>query len=69
MNIKLGDTVRQIMPAPVQGVVTRKTFDDGLDKFQYFLKDAAGEEHYFDEGEIELVPATDATPATPGAAA
>lgn len=68
MNIKVGDTVRQIMPAPVQGVVTRKTFDDKRDGFQYFLTDAAGEEHTFDEGEVELVPAA-ATPATPGAAA
>lgn len=56
------------MPAPVQGVVTRKTFDDKRDGFQYFLTDASGEEHTFDEGEVELVPAA-ATPATPGAAA
>lgn len=63
---KLGDTVRQIMPKPIEGIVTKKTFDDTHDKFQYFLLDAEGQEHTFDEGEIEAVPQT---PATPGEAA
>ncbi len=60
---KLGDTVRQIMPKPVEGVVTKKTFDDTHDKFQFFLLDAEGQEHTFDQGEIEVVTATPGEPA------
>ena len=60
---KLGDTVRQIMPKPAEGVVTKKTFDDTHDKFQFFLLDAEGQEHTFDQGEIEVVTATPGEPA------
>ena len=60
---KLGDTVRQIMPKPIEGVVTKKTFDDTHDKFQFFLLDAEGQEHTFDQGEIEVVTATPGEPA------
>ena len=60
---KLGDTVRQIMPKPVEGVVTKKTFDDTHDKLQFFLLDAEGQEHTFDQGEIEVVTATPGEPA------
>lgn len=60
---KLGDRVRQIMPKPVEGVVTKKTFDDTHDKFQFFLLDAEGQEHTFDQGEIEVVTATPGEPA------
>jgi hypothetical protein len=66
MPIKLGTQVRQIMPAPVQGVVVSKTFNETTDSFQYLVETSAvpEESHVlaFNEGEVEEI-------ATPGAAA
>jgi hypothetical protein len=66
MTIKLGDTVRQIQPAPVTGTVVAKTFDQAGDRFQYLVETSTveGESHQlaFDEGQIEAI-------ATPGAQA
>lgn len=61
MSIKVGTPVRQIMPAPVEGVVISKTFNDdpALDCFQFIVEftDADGVAHQraFNEGQIEEV--------------
>jgi hypothetical protein len=72
MTIKLGTPVRQIQPAPIQGVVVGKTFNEAGDHFQFLVEytDADGAVHSrsFDEGQIEAAFA-DTDPATPGAAA
>jgi len=61
MAIKLGDTVRQIVPAPIQGVVIQKQFVEGTDSFQYLVEntDDAGQTHtrWFEASDIEGVAA------------
>lgn len=59
MPIKLGDTVRQIQPAPIQGVVVKKQFDESSDEFQFLVEgtNAQGEptSNWFNESQIEGV--------------
>ena len=57
--IKLGTAVRQVLPAPVEGVVVSKTFNQAGDHFQFVVEftDAENVVHQraFDEGQIEAI--------------
>ena len=59
MAIKLGTLVRQIVPAPVAGVVISKQFVEATDTFQYLVEspdtdgDGQPQTRWFNEGEIE----------------
>lgn len=57
--MKKGDTVRQVMPAPIQGVVVAKEFDDSIDEFRFLVSftDAEGstQERWFSESQVEAV--------------
>jgi hypothetical protein len=61
MAIKKGDTVRQIVPAPIQGVVTEKRFLEDGDTFQYCVEypdtdgDGQPQTRWFNETEIQGV--------------
>jgi hypothetical protein len=60
MGIKLGSTVRQIVPAPEAGTVVKKQFVEATDTFQFLVEyapDADGHaaSRWFEESEIELV--------------
>lgn len=59
MSIKLGTLVRQIMPAPVEGVVVSKTFNQAGDHFQFVVEYADADnvvhQRAFDEGQVEAV--------------
>lgn len=44
MGIKLGTPVRQIIPAPVAGIVVKKQFDEQADKFQVLVEWLSDEE-------------------------
>lgn len=63
MSIKLGATVRQIVPAPVVGVVVKKQFVEATDKFQYLVEspdsdgDGVPQTRWFEDGQIEQVEA------------
>ena len=54
---KKGDVVRQVMPAPIEGVVTGFSVDQetGVVLTMVEFKDASGEvaENYFQPGQIE----------------
>ena len=72
MTIKLGTAVRQIVPAPVEGIVVKKQFNEASDSFQYLVEspdsdgDGQPQTRWFEAHQIEAV---EAAPATPGAAA
>ena len=59
MPIKLGSTVRQVQPAPIEGQVVRKQFLEATDSFQYLVEwpdtdgDGAPQSKWFNEGEVE----------------
>lgn len=59
MSIKLGVTVRQILPAPVEGIVVSKQFVEATDSFQYLVEwpdtdgDGQPQSRWFDEHQIE----------------
>ncbi|MDP2323525.1 MAG: hypothetical protein Q8N51_05790 [Gammaproteobacteria bacterium] len=59
MSIKLGATVRQIMPAPIVGVVVKKQFVEATDSFQYMVEspdsdgDGVPQTRWFEESQIE----------------
>ena len=60
MAIKAGAVVRQVV-VPIQGVVTKKQFNESHDKMEYVVEWPAGpgespHSRAFLEGEIELVP-------------
>jgi hypothetical protein len=69
MPIKLGTSVRQIIPAPIAGTVIQKQFVEATDTFQYLVEsldtdgDGAPQTRWFEASQIEEIPAT------PGAAA
>ena len=60
MAIKLGATVRQIVPAPIQGVVVSKQFVEATDSFQFLVEwpdsdgDGQPQSKWFEESQIEL---------------
>lgn len=60
MSIKLGATVRQIVPAPIQGVVVSKQFVEATDSFQFLVEwpdtdgDGQPQSKWFEENQIEL---------------
>lgn len=62
MSMKLGATVRQILPAPVEGVVVSKQFVEASDSFQYLVEwpdtdgDGQPQTRWFDEHQITLTP-------------
>lgn len=64
---KLGDTVRQITPAPIAGIVVDKKFIAETDSFQFLVEspdsdgDGSPQTRWFEQDQIE--------PATPGATA
>lgn len=64
MSIKLGAAVRQIVPAPVVGVVVKKQFVETTDTFQYLVEspdtdgDGAPQTRWFDEDQIESTEVT-----------
>lgn len=59
MAIKLGATVRQIVPAPIQGVVVQKQFVEATDSFQFLVEwpdtdgDGQPQSKWFEESQIE----------------
>lgn len=54
-----GDTVRQIVPAPIQGVVISKQFNEDSDAFQLLVEfqtpDGLPTEAWFDESAVEVI--------------
>lgn len=59
MTPKLGDTVRQIVPAPIEGIVAKKQFNETSDQFEFLVEgvSATGDPQsgWFKESEIEGV--------------
>ena len=59
MAIKLGTSVRQVLPAPIEGQVVSKQFVEATDCFQYLVEwpdtdgDGVPQSKWFNEGEIE----------------
>lgn len=59
MTIKKGTPVRQIVPAPIIGVVIGKQFNEDTDKFQYLVEspdtdgDGQPQTRWFEEDQIE----------------
>ena len=59
--IKLGTPVRQIVPAPVEGVVVSKQFVEATDSFQYLVEwpdddgDGQPQTRWFDQHQIEVI--------------
>lgn len=59
MSIKLGASVRQIVPAPIQGVVVSKQFVEATDSFQFLVEwpdtdgDGQPQSKWFEENQIE----------------
>lgn len=63
MTIKTGAAVRQIQPAPLQGAVVERRFNESEEQMEYHVTSADGAvDRWFLESQIE-----DVTPATPGA--
>lgn len=59
MTIRVGDSVRQVLPAPIQGTVASKQFNEQADAFEFLVEgtSATGEPQsgWFKESEIEGV--------------
>jgi hypothetical protein len=61
MAIKKGDTVRQILPAPITGTVIEKRFLEDSETFQYQVEspdtdgDGQPQTRWFNENEIQGV--------------
>ena len=56
LHIKIGQTVREIQPAPVEGVVTDAILDNGVIKYKVEWEDADGPQaHFYAEDAIEVV--------------
>jgi hypothetical protein len=59
MAIKLGTKVRQIVEAPIEGVVINKTFNEQGDHFQFIVEfvDADGVAHQraFNDDQVEEI--------------
>ena len=59
MSIKLGTPVRQIVPAPIAGVVIDKQFIAATDSFQYLVEspdtdgDGQPQTRWFEEDQIQ----------------
>lgn len=55
---KKGDTVRQIVPAPIEGVVVGKQFNEDSDMFQLLVEfqtlDGSTTQTWFDESAVEI---------------
>lgn len=59
MTIALGATARQIVPAPIQGAVVERNFNESIGEMQYRVEsdDGAGNvrSNWFTESQIEAV--------------
>jgi hypothetical protein len=59
MPIALGATVRQIVPAPIEGAVIERNFNESLGEMQYRVEsdDGAGNvrSNWFVESQVEAV--------------
>lgn len=59
MTIRLGDTVRQVLPAPIQGTVVKKQFNESTDSFEFLVEGTSAEGEpqsgWFAESQIEGV--------------
>lgn len=59
MAIKLGDAVRQILPAPITGTVAKKQFNESTDSFEFLVEGTSAEgdpqSGWFTESQIEGV--------------
>ena len=59
MSIRLGDTVRQVLPAPITGTVAKKQFNESADQFEFLVEGTSAEGEpqsgWFKESEIEGV--------------
>jgi len=61
MAIKLGSQVRQVMPAPIEGVVIKKQFVEDSDSFQYLIEspdidgDGQPQTRWFEEHQIKEI--------------
>lgn len=55
VKFSVGSTVKQVMPAPVEGQVTSFRFDESSGEITYIVTDAEGHEWAFAEGNIESV--------------
>ena len=57
MTHKTGAVVRQILPAPITGVVVERKFSDSHDQVEYLVEspdsDGAPQTHWFLESQIE----------------
>lgn len=53
LKFKPGDNVRQVVPAPMEGVVAEAVVVDG--NIHYKVDGSNGESKYFDEDQIEAV--------------
>ena len=63
MTIKTGAFVCQIQPAPLQGEIVERRFNESAEEMEYHVVSADGSvDRWFTESQIE-----DVTPATPGA--
>ena len=54
---KPGDVVRQVLPAPLTGTVSRLEFDGSTGNIRVVFTAQDGNDHGFDEDAVELVPA------------
>jgi hypothetical protein len=61
IKFKVGDAVRQVMPAPLQGVVVEATIIGS--EVHYKVEDAGGYARFFAEDQIEAAPAAAPAPA------
>lgn len=59
MSLKLGAAVRQITPAPIEGIVVSKQFIEATDSFQYLVEwpdtdgDGQPQTRWFEASQIE----------------
>lgn len=59
MPIALGATARQIVPAPIEGVVVERNFNESLGEMQYRVESDGGagntRSNWFVESQIEAI--------------
>ena len=59
-KFKAGSKVKQIVPAPIEGVVKRFILDEASGDIIYIVADESGHESSFHEDKIEAVEAPEA---------
>ena len=80
MAIKLETPVRQVMPAPIEGVIVQRRFKENADQMEYLVEwpdddsdaDSAPQQRWFLESELAVIgdqpKAADAAATTQGGA-